>query len=98
MPAQIAPLLPDLRGIYAAAVTPLESSGQPALGALPALLEHLASRGCHGALVLGTTGEGPSFSVAERKAVIREAVAYRDAARRPFRILAGTGCASLSDT
>src|SRR5258706_8645897 len=98
MPAQIAPHSTDLRGIYAAAATPLESSGQPDLSALPALLEHLASRGCHGALLLGTTGEGPSFSVAERKAVIREGIAYRDAARRPFKILAGTGCASLSDT
>jgi 4-hydroxy-tetrahydrodipicolinate synthase len=90
--------VPDLRGIYAAAVTPLDASGQPHLGALPALLDHLSRRGCHGALVLGTTGEGPSFSVVERKAVIREAVAYRNAARRPFKVLAGTGCANLSDT
>src|SRR4051812_5864862 len=98
MPDQIAPQSNDLRGIYAAAVTPLDSAGRPAVDALPGLLEHLATRGCHGALLLGTTGEGPSFSIAERKAVIREAVAYRDASRRPFKILAGTGCASLSDT
>jgi 4-hydroxy-tetrahydrodipicolinate synthase len=98
MPAQIAPQSNDLRGIYAAAVTPLDSSGRPALDAFPRLLEHLASRGCHGALLLGTTGEGPSFSVSERKAVIREALLYRDASRQSFKILAGTGCASLSDT
>jgi 4-hydroxy-tetrahydrodipicolinate synthase len=98
MPAQMEPELTELRGIYAAAVTPMDSSGELSLGALPALLEHLASRGCHGALVLGTTGEGPSFSVAERKAVIREAVAFRAASHGPFRILAGTGCASLADT
>ena len=87
-----------LSGIYAAAVTPLDDAGQPDLDALPALLDHLANRGCHGALLLGTTGEGPSLSLDERIAVIRAGLAYRDTARPAFKILAGTGCASLPDT
>jgi hypothetical protein len=58
------PTLP-LSGVFAAAVTPLTPDLSPDLEALPPLLEFLADRGCHGALVLGTTGEGPSFTVAE---------------------------------
>ncbi len=87
-----------LSGIYAAAVTPLTPELGPDLDALPGLLEHLARRGCHGALLMGTTGEGPSFSVAERREVFRAALAWRDTARTGFRIMAGTGCADLTDT
>lgn len=56
-----------LSGVYAAAVTPLKPDFSPDLEAIPHLLGFLAGRGCHGALVLGTTGEGPSFSPAERR-------------------------------
>lgn len=87
----------DLRGVYAAAVTPLTADLAPDLAALPALLDFLASRGCHGVLLLGTTGEGTSFSVAEHIAVLREGLRYRATARPEFRVLAGTGAASLSD-
>ncbi len=87
----------ELRGVYAAAVTPLTADLTPDLAALPALLDFLAQRGCHGALLLGTTGEGTSFSVAEHLDVLREGLRYRDTARPEFRILAGTGAASLTD-
>ncbi|MCC7361360.1 MAG: dihydrodipicolinate synthase family protein [Anaerolineales bacterium] len=87
----------DLRGVYAAAVTPLQADLTPDLAALPALLDFLAQRGCHGALLLGTTGEGTSFSVAEHLAIIGAGVRYRDTARPGYCILAGTGAASLSD-
>ncbi len=90
--------MPDpLCGVFAAAVTPLTPDLLPDLEALPALLAFLAGRGCHGALVLGTTGEGPSFSVEERKQIIRAALRIRET-RPGFKVLAGTGCASLSDT
>ena len=88
----------ELSGIFAAAVTPLTASGLPDLDALPALLDFLAGRGCHGVLVLGTTGEGPAFSVAERRTIIGAAVSYKDAGHKSLKILAGTGCASLTDT
>ena len=87
----------DLRGVHAAAVTPLQPDLSPDLAALPALLDFLAQRGCHGALLLGTTGEGTSFSVDEHLAIIGAGVRYRDTARPDFRILAGTGATSLSD-
>jgi 4-hydroxy-tetrahydrodipicolinate synthase len=88
----------DLRGVYAAAVTPLTKTLLPDTDALPALLDFIAGRGCHGALLLGTTGEGPAFSVAERVAVMRSAAQHRAAHRPAFRLLAGTGSANLTDT
>lgn len=86
-----------LRGIYAAAVTPLDRDGAPDVAALPALLAFLADRGCHGALLFGTTGEGPSFAAAERERVWRAAREIRKT-RAGFRLLAGTGTPSLQET
>ena len=86
-----------LSGVYAAAVTPLKADGSLDLESVPVLLSFLASRGCHGALLLGTTGEGPSFSPAEREALLRSARVFRQ--QLPgFRLLAGTGTPSLSET
>ena len=89
---------PAIEGVFAAVVTPLNAAGEADLAALPPLLDFLAGRGCHGVLVLGTTGEGPSFSVAERTEVIREALRHRSAALPELKVLAGTGCANLTDT
>jgi 4-hydroxy-tetrahydrodipicolinate synthase len=87
-----------LEGVFAASVTPLDANGDPDLAALPGLIDFLAGRGCHGVLLLGTTGEGPSFSVRERIEVVREGLRHRAAARPNLKILAGTGCANLADT
>lgn len=86
-----------LAGVYAAAVTPLRPDLSPDLEALAPFLAFLASRGCHGALIFGTTGEGPSFSPEERKAVWKSALRVRE--QYPgFRLLAGTGTPSLTET
>ena len=85
-----------LAGVYAAAVTPLRDSALD-LASVPPLLNFLASRGCHGAVLFGTTGEGPSFSPAEREALMRCAREAR-AALPGFRLIAGTGTPSLSET
>lgn len=86
-----------LSGVYAAAVTPLRPDFSPDLDAVAPFLGFLASRGCHGALLFGTTGEGPSFSPAERADVWRAALKVREQYPR-FRLLAGTGTPSLSET
>ncbi|MEW5873040.1 MAG: dihydrodipicolinate synthase family protein [Chloroflexota bacterium] len=86
-----------LVGVYAAAVTPLRADFSLALDDVPELLSFLARRGCHGALLFGTTGEGPSFSPAERREVLRAALAVRKAHPR-FHLLAGTGTPSLEET
>ncbi len=88
---------PHLSGVFAAAVTPLGPDSSLDLDSVPVLLNFLASRGCHGALLLGTTGEGPSFSPAEREILLRAAVAWRK--NMPdFQLLAGTGTPSLNET
>ncbi len=86
-----------LAGIYAAAVTPLKADFSPDLDAFPPLLDFLARRGCHGALILGTTGEGPSFSPDERAGIFRAALEVRRV-HPDFRLLAGTGTPSLTET
>ena len=86
-----------LAGVYAAAVTPLKHDLSLDLEFVPALLAFLASRGCHGALFFGTTGEGPSFSPSERETLMRSVRAYRQLVPG-FRLLAGTGTPSLSET
>jgi len=94
-----------LAGVYAAAVTPLREASLNRddltsnldLESVPTLLNFLAARGCHGAVLFGTTGEGPSFSPSEREALMRAASEYRD--QQPdFRLIAGTGTPSLSET
>jgi len=64
----------------------------------PALAAHalaLIGVGCGGVTAFGTTGEGPSFSVAERKQAIEELVARGVPAAR---IMVSTSCAALADT
>ena len=89
--------LHPLAGVYAAAVTPLKLDSTLDLEAVPVLLRFLASRGCHGALLFGTTGEGPSFSPKERETYMRSARVYRQ--QLPgFKLLAGTGTPSLLES
>jgi 4-hydroxy-tetrahydrodipicolinate synthase len=86
-----------LVGIYTAAITPLNEESTPDLDAIPQYLSFLAKRGCHGALLLGTTGEGPSFSTNERVDIFSAALKVRE--ENPgFRLLAGTGTPSLTET
>jgi 4-hydroxy-tetrahydrodipicolinate synthase len=94
-----------LAGVYAAAVTPVRAASPNGddhassldLESVPALMNFLAARGCHGAVLFGTTGEGPSFSSSEREALMRAARDHRD--QLPgFRLIAGTGTPSLSQS
>ncbi len=87
-----------LAGVYAAAVTPIRASDSTLdHESVPALLRFLAARGCHGAVLFGTTGEGPSFSPSERESLLRSARAYRSQLRG-FKLIAGTGTPSLSES
>ena len=86
-----------MAGVYAAAVTPVKYDYSPDYEALPTLLDFLARRGCHGALILGTTGEGPSFTAEEREQIWQSALEVRDE-HREFRLFAGTGTPSLDET
>jgi 4-hydroxy-tetrahydrodipicolinate synthase len=87
----------DLSGVFAAAITPLQADFTIDYAGIPPLLEFLASRGCHGALLFGTTGEGPSFAASERRQAWQVALDWRRT-NQAFRLLGGTGTPSLSET
>lgn len=88
---------PNLSGIFAAAVTPLTSDDSSDVEAIPGLLAFLAGRGCHGVLLLGTTGEGPSFSSTERLHILQAGIRVRESLPG-LKLLAGTGTPSLSES
>ena len=80
--------------VYTAIATPLNAHGTFDPVAMSRLITHLHAAGVDGIVPCGTTGEGPSFSVTERLAIIKHCVSQR-AGRG---VIAGTGCQSLSDT
>jgi 4-hydroxy-tetrahydrodipicolinate synthase len=86
-----------LKGVLAAAVTPLQSDFSPAPDFLIRYLSFLEDRGCHGALLLGTTGEGPSLSPNQRQTILQRAIDIRNV-HPDFVLLAGTGTPSLDET
>ena len=88
-----------LAGVYAAAVTPLREQPDLTLDleSVPLLMQFFASRGCHGMVLFGTTGEGPSFSPTEREKLMRAGGAARES-MSGFRLIAGIGTPSLSET
>ena len=88
--------LHPLAGVYAAAVTPLKADFLPDLDAIPSLLDFFARRGAHGALLLGTTGEGPSFAFPELADIFCCVRDFR-LAHPDFKLLAGTGASSFTE-
>jgi len=95
----ITPVTTDhhLSGVYAAALTPLKPDFSPDPDALPRLLDFLDRRGCHGALLFGTTGEGPSITPKNRLLMLRSALEYRRD-HPAFRLLIGTGTPSFEES
>ncbi len=78
----------------------MDDAGKLDFAALPRMLDSLAASGCHGVLLAGSTGEGPSLSVEERTQLIATAVRWRNArppSTAPFALLAGSGAAALPD-
>ena len=86
-----------LSGVYAAAITPLKSDFSIHHAAIPPLLDFYARRGCHGALLFGTTGEGPSFAPEERTKACKIALEIRQTYSN-FKLLLGAGTPSLDET
>lgn len=84
----------DLRGVVPPVVTPLTKEDQLALNNLQLHIRAMIQDGCSGVLLMGTTGEGPSMGLDERRTIIDVGV---EAAEGGF-VLAHTGCASLQDT
>lgn len=84
-----------MQGIWPALLTPLDARGCIDHARFAALARELIAAGCGGVTPFGTTGEGPSFSVAERIAGVEALVA---SGVPTSRLLVSTGCAAPTDT
>jgi 4-hydroxy-tetrahydrodipicolinate synthase len=81
-------------GIWPALLTPLDEQLNIDIPTFATHSKALLAAGCTGVTPFGTTGEGPSFTVAERMAALDGLVAHGVPAAR---ILASTSCAALPD-
>ena len=89
------PATPRLHGIWPALMTPLRADLAIDVALFAAHARSLLAAGCAGVTPFGTTGEGPSFSVAERRQAVDALIAGGVPAER---ILVSTSCAALPDT
>jgi 4-hydroxy-tetrahydrodipicolinate synthase len=83
-----------LPGLFPALMTPLDAGGRIDREVFVAHARSLLARGCAGLTPFGSTGEGPSFSVAERCAALEALVQGGVPASS---LLASTACTALSD-
>jgi len=84
-----------IAGIWPALLTPLTAELDIDHDAFARHAKGLLAAGCGGVTPFGTTGEGPSFSVAERRAAVDALIERGVPASR---ILVATSCASLPET
>lgn len=84
-----------MKGIYAAALTPMHSDYRCNTKLLLSHCQDLLTRGCQGIALFGTTGEGPSFSTEEKIQVLNELIA---SGLDPRKIIFANGSASIPDT
>lgn len=82
-------------GIWPAMLTPLDAQLNIDHAKMAAHALALIEGGCGGVTAFGTTGEGPSFSMQERREAIDQLVARGVPAER---IIVSTSCAALPET
>ena len=85
---------PRLKGVIAAAATPITRAQEPDLDRFVALCKWLLDESCDALNICGTTGEATSFSVQQRMAVM-SAAAERGVPLA--RLMVGTGAAAVAD-
>jgi 4-hydroxy-tetrahydrodipicolinate synthase len=84
----------DGQGVLAAVATPLDAANRVDVLLLAQHSADLLRRGLHGITLFGTTGEGPSFTVAERSATLEGLLAR---GIESSELVVGTGAAALGD-
>jgi 4-hydroxy-tetrahydrodipicolinate synthase len=84
----------ETRGLWVATLTPQTADGAVDTARLTAHARALFAAGVDGVAPFGTTGEGQSFSTAERKATLE---ALLRAGIPADKIIVGIGCAALPD-
>lgn len=82
-------------GVWAASLTPLHTDLSINHRGLASHCRWLLEHGCHGVVLLGTTGEANSFSVEERMEWMER---LSESAVPKERCIVGTGCCSIPDT
>jgi 4-hydroxy-tetrahydrodipicolinate synthase len=95
MGAALANSFRPIQGVWCAVLTPFDAAGLPDHARLAQHVQRILAAGVDGIALFGTTGEGQSLSVNERRAGLDALLA---AGIAPGKILAGTGCASLPET
>lgn len=83
------------KGVYTAALTPLNKDQSINYDLLVAHCQHLLDEGSQGIALLGTTGEANSFSLEERRSILEKTLA---GGIPPEKLMVGTGCCSLPET
>src|SRR5262245_38426807 len=84
-----------VRGLWCAMLTPIGRDGGVDHGRFARHAQALLAQGVDGVAPFGTTGEGQSFSMAERAEGLSALLA---AGIPPQRVVAGTGCSALTET
>lgn len=85
----------DVRGIVPPIITPYDEEGEVDEEKLRRFIDYVMSGGVHAVFPLGTNGEGPLLTMAEKKRVIETTVEHI-AGRIP--VLAGTGSPSTKES
>lgn len=85
-----------LQGLIAAPFTPLDAKGELNLSIIPAYYNFLKLNGVNGAFICGSTGEGVSLKIEEKKAI---AETWRECSKNDsnFKVITLLGGTNLSD-
>ena len=60
----------DIHGLWPALLMPVDATGALDTARALAHAKRMLAAGCDGVTLFGTTGEGPAFTVVERKALL----------------------------
>ncbi len=81
-------------GLIAATFTPMTTTGSIDPAPIPAIVERLIKHGITGIYICGSTGEGHSLSIEDRKRVVEH---YNDAVNGRIQIIINVGHNSIAD-
>ena len=84
-----------LFGVWAPCLTPIHADGSIDHGKLCNHINWLLANGCHGVALFGTTGEAPSFSVAERMTALEKVI---ESGIDTGKLMIGNGFPAVTDT
>lgn len=87
---------PKINGLVAAPFTPMQEDGSINLSIIPAYHQFLKRNGVAGAFICGSTGEGPSMTLLEKKAVA-EAWAKANEGDHAFKVIMFLGGTCLEE-